>query len=422
MDDAFADSSVERAANAGGAGYDLDASQDWPPSHIAHYDYDAQYMSGNNSFVDINVDEDPMLGDIKSAEEMGLLSGDIELADQYKPEYLQKKQNNSNLLGRPKKNNNNKLLPHKQNKQRNGNPPKNNYEDAIMKQASGLKSAFRDKLSSQTKDQMDKYAAPSFETNLGLSAWCTALFYWIPIRYLAWLGSMALFVLPFLDVRFQSGMTFVEWLLYWYIQLFAIVAIFVESPTWILTKRIQLTIYKWCRILRRTWGRALFYISISLLTFAELQGGAKITLSMFAGIYMCILSVIMLFFSMLSAKQYRLMRLYMATGGNLNGKQIVKLVGDEYQDNADNAKKVENVDYDKMVSRVASYFNELDQDRDGRIGAAELHAFAEQALRRNLSNAERYTLQTFLDNGCNGFISKTDWIQQFCDYGPVSFL
>ena len=243
MDDVFADSAVERAANQN--------DPDWPPQHIAHYDYDA-HLSPSNSLVDMNLedDEDPMLGDIKSAEEQGLLSGDIEMADQYKPKIHQNKSKNNN-----KRKNKNNLGQH-----------------VMIQHASGLKDAFNNKLSSQTKQQQNVHLPPDFRSNLGISAWCIALFYWIPIRYLCFMGSMALFILPFLDVRFQTGITFVEWLLYWYIQLFAIIAIFIESPTWILTRKIQLTIYKWCRILRRTWGRAVFYISISLLTFAELQG------------------------------------------------------------------------------------------------------------------------------------------------------
>ena len=263
MDDAFADSAVERAANR----YNNNDDEDWPPQHIAHYDYDAQSANNNNanndSFVDMNLDEDPMLGDVKSSEEMGLLSGDIEVADQYKPKPQRLLNDNNNNQKKSKRSPNRPGGGKKMNKQQI-------QRAIIMQQASGLKAAFRDKLSSQTKSQQNVYQPPS--SNLGCQAWCIALFYWIPIRYLCFMGSLALFILPFFDVRFQSGMSFNEWLLYWYIQLFAIVAIFIESPTWILTRKIQLTIYKWCRILRRTWGRACFYITISLLTFAELQG------------------------------------------------------------------------------------------------------------------------------------------------------
>ena len=135
-----------------------------------------------------------------------------------------------------------------------------------------------------------------------------------------------------------------------------------------------------------------------------------ITLSMFAGIYMTALSLLMLAFSVMAAKQYRLMYEYMASGGSEE-----RLIGDEFQGN-------DGLDAQKLYSRVSSYFNELDHDRDGKIGAGELHSFAEHALKRNLSNAERYTIQLFLDCSCQGYITKEDWCKQFCTYNDVTFL
>eukprot|EP01084_Bolivina_argentea_P128356 226890_1 len=91
--DAFADSAVERAANQGGAL--LDISQEWPPKHIINYDYDG-HLSGGNSLVDMNLNEDdePMLGDIKSAEEQPLVSGDIDIDPRYN------KKNRNKLLSK----------------------------------------------------------------------------------------------------------------------------------------------------------------------------------------------------------------------------------------------------------------------------------------------------------------------------------
>jgi hypothetical protein len=375
---AFADSGVEKAVN-----------DQWPPQHIAQYDYDAQ--SGANSLVEMNLDEDNDCELGMAVEEQGLISGDmIDVDAAYQPK------------------NDNKSPQNMKRRVKSSAARGKINQNMVMQQASGLKRHFQSKLSSESKHQMNVHSAP--EANMGVCAWCVALFYWIPIRYLAWLGAMALFILPFLDVKFQSGITFVEWLLYWYIQLFALIAIFIESPTWILTRKVQLNLYKYCRLLRRTWGRAFFYIIVSMLTFAELQGGTVMTLSMFAGIYMSALSVLMLMFSVMAAKQYRLMYSYMASGGSEE-----RLIGDEFQGDL-------HVDADKLYSRVASYFNELDHDRDGKIGANELHSFAEHALRRNLSNAERYTIQLFLDCSCNGYITKQDWCKQFCSYHDVTFL
>ena len=57
-------------------------------------------------------------------------------------------------------------------------------------------------------------------------------------------------------------------------------------------------------------------------------------------------------------------------------------------------------------------FDELDNDSDARIGSAEITKAANQAA-RDLSNSERQAIQTFLDESCNGFVSKEDWMKQF---------
>ena len=65
-------------------------------------------------------------------------------------------------------------------------------------------------------------------SNSSIQRWCTALFYWIPIRHLCFVGNLALFIFPFLDNKFGSTINFIEWLLYWYIQIFAIIGLFIE--------------------------------------------------------------------------------------------------------------------------------------------------------------------------------------------------
>ena len=145
-----------------------------------------------------------------------------------------------------------------------------------------------------------------------------------------------------------------------------------------------------------------------------MSGGTRVTLSMLAGIYMIGVALIMLVFSMMAAKQYRLMFWYMATGGNVQNREQ-KLVGDDYGDEEDGG-------VNKLESRVSSYFDALDGNGSGRIGAGELHQFAEESLKRHLSNTERYTIQMFLDCSCNGYVSKQDWIKQFCHYNRVRFL
>merc|ERR1719273_1676115 len=73
------------------------------------------------------------------------------------------------------------------------------------------------------------------------STYCSAIFYWVPMRSLCFVGAVMLFVFPFLDNKF-SQQSVIQWFLGWYIQGFAILAMFIESPTWWLTKKVQLSI------------------------------------------------------------------------------------------------------------------------------------------------------------------------------------
>eukprot|EP01083_Nonionella_stella_P242052 844677_1 len=168
--------------------------------------------------------------------------------------------------------------------------------------------------------------------------YCTQIFYWIPIRSLCFFGAVALFILPFLDDKFGSP-TVIEWFLGWYIQAFAILSMFIESPTWWLTKKIQLWVFFYARFLRRTSGRAGFYITLSILTFAGIHD--KATITMFAGIYMIIISFVMLLFSRLAAKQLHTMYNYMLDGDyNMLDKELINTLNNYYnQIDTDRSKK-----------------------------------------------------------------------------------
>jgi len=193
-----------------------------------------------------------------------------------------------------------------------------------------------------------------------------------------------------------------QWFLGWYIQAFAILAMFIESPTWWLTKRVQLRVYFFARFLRRTSGRAFFYISLSVMAFAE---GVSIT--MIAGIYLLMVAMLMLLFSRLAAKQLHQMHDYM----RVNGQQQM----------AD-----QNVDLDVDQKALAqlffAYYNGVDFEKSRKIGSQNLHKFAEQSLSRKLSNSERYTIQCYLDVSCVGYITPEDWVKQFMKSKTVKFL
>eukprot|EP00484_Ammonia_sp_Unknown_P026705 CAMPEP_0197037552 /NCGR_PEP_ID=MMETSP1384-20130603/14730_1 /TAXON_ID=29189 /ORGANISM="Ammonia sp." /LENGTH=327 /DNA_ID=CAMNT_0042467867 /DNA_START=50 /DNA_END=1033 /DNA_ORIENTATION=+ len=235
-------------------------------------------------------------------------------------------------------------------------------------------------------------------------AWMSGIFYWIPIRHLCFIGNVALFVFPILDARF-STLNFIEYMLSWYIWIFALIGMLIESPTWVLTKWLQLKIFFFARFLRRASGRAFFYTTVSIMTFAGVQ--EHVTWSMFAGLYMMMASCLLMVFSLLAAKKLHLMYSYM-----VYSDAAVQINGNEMEQK--HASNEEN-----KIS--ATYFS-LDHNRSKRIGAEELYSFSEQSLNRKLSNSERYTLQCYLDVTCNGFITPQDWTRQFLNSQKVKFL
>jgi len=243
------------------------------------------------------------------------------------------------------------------------------------------------------------YAAspsPSSSSDTKLSqcqSYLTSMFYWVPIRSLCLLGCVCMFVFPFIDDKFSSP-TFIQYLLGWYIQFFAIIGMFMESPTWWLTKKAQLSIFSWARFLRRTSGRAFFYFTVALLTFAPVKEDG-VNLTFCVGVYMLCVSALMMVFSRLAAKQLHLMFGFMRNSGKEMGH---------------------------AEEQFGAFYEQIDVRRTGKVGSAELHAFAEQSLRRKLSNSENYTIRLYLDCSCLGYVTPEDWTKQFMNTKRVKFL
>ena len=69
---------------------------------------------------------------------------------------------------------------------------------------------------------------------------------------------------------------------------------------------------------------------------------------------------------------------------------------------------------DELLMKFEKKYVELTQNNASgeKLGSSEVIKLAEEAGRK-LSNAERYAIQTFLDESCNGHVSKEDFIKQF---------
>jgi len=225
------------------------------------------------------------------------------------------------------------------------------------------------------KTQSDQHEAPPPPT------FCIKLMNWFPIRLFAFGGGVLLLVAPILDLLFSKP-SFIQVFIYIYLMGFGVVAISVESPTWKMTRALQLKIFFWFRLMSRMWGRAWFYLFVAILCFAGADSGAIFTI--IAGVVLLLVSICSFIFSRMAGKKFARLREFVAAGA----------------------------EGDQMVGRFMRKFDELDKGgKEGTIGSVEIVTVMEQAG-RTISNSERHALQTFLDESCNGYVSKEDWMKQ----------
>jgi len=228
------------------------------------------------------------------------------------------------------------------------------------------------------RTQSDQHAAP------GPPSFCIKLINWFPIRFFAFCGGVGLIVAPILDFLISSP-AFIQGFIYIYLMGFGFVAVSVESPTWKLTRVFQLKFFFWFRLLSRMWGRAWFYLFISILCYAGVETDSAGIFVPMLGAYLTVISIASFVFSRMAGKKFARIREFIAAGSE----------GDE------------------MEGRFMRKFDELDVGGvAGTIGSPEIVKVAQQAG-REISNSERHAIQTFLDESCNGHVSKEDWMKQF---------
>jgi len=228
------------------------------------------------------------------------------------------------------------------------------------------------------KTQADQHEAPPPPT------FCIKMFNWFPLRLFSFFGGILLIGSPILDLAFAKKTPAIQFFIYVYLVAFGVITSIVESPTWKFSRFFQLKLFFWFRLLSRMWGRAWFYLFVSILCYGGANSETGAIFTVIAGVYITIISILSFIFSRLAGKKFARMREYIAAG-------------------------TENED---MEGRFMRKFDELDNDSDGNIGSAEIVTAAAQAA-RELTNSERHAIQTFLDESCNGYVSKEDWMKQF---------
>jgi len=238
----------------------------------------------------------------------------------------------------------------------------------------------------------DASADPETQTNDATPAqppppsWCEKCFNWFPIRSLCFLGGLVLIACCCLDFAFNGSDSFIQWILRLYLIFFGAIMAIVESPTWRFTRGIQLRVFFWFRILSRMWGRAWFYLFISILCFAEFSRENWGEFTVTAGFYLfCVCTIFSFIFSRFGATKLNRMYAFVASGA----------------------------EGEALKTQLESKFDELAAvTHDLRLGSQEIAKLAKDAG-RELSNGERHVIQTYLDESCNGYVNKEDFVKQF---------
>ena len=206
-----------------------------------------------------------------------------------------------------------------------------------------------------TKTQQDHNAAPP------PPPFCIKLMNWFPIRLAAFGGGILLLVCPILDFIIGKP-AFIQAFIYIYLMGFGIVVVCCESPSFKGMRKAQLGIFFWFRLMSRMWGRAWFYLFVSILCFSGVGGGGGGGFTLVAGIYLMVICIASFVFSRMAGKKFARLREFIAAGA----------------------------EGDQMVGRFMRKFDELDKGgKEGTIGSAEIVKVMAEAG-RTISNSERH--------------------------------
>jgi hypothetical protein len=209
---------------------------------------------------------------------------------------------------------------------------------------------------------------------------------WFPLRWFLFGAGFGLTILAIVDMGVNgTKVKGIGDLVFFYIFCIGIVIMIVEVPVTRLTRSCQLGIYFWFRLLSRLWGRAWFYLFISLLCFAQLP--SLFTATTFGGLYLIFLVPVMFVVSRIAALKYQRIFVFVAAGTEGPQRDV----------------------------RFEQKFDELDIAKTGFIDSVAIVKLADQAG-RTLSNSERHAIQTFLDASSFGRVSKEDFVKQFREY------
>jgi len=217
-------------------------------------------------------------------------------------------------------------------------------------------------------------------------SWIVRCFNWMPLRWFLFSAGLLFVATTILDMAvYGDKVEGIGNLVFFYIFCIGFLMMIIEAPAMKLTRGCQLGIFFWFRLLSRMWGRAWFYLFNAFLCFSQYPDTYPI--SSFIAMYLIALIIIMFVVSRSAAQKYQRIFVYVSAG-------------------------TEGPEREK---RFEAKFDQLDVAKTGYITSTNIVQLATEAG-RSLSNSERHAIQTFLDQGCNGKVSKEDFLKQFREY------
>merc|ERR1719510_2878666 len=159
----------------------------------------------------------------------------------------------------------------------------------------------------QAKTQQDHNEAPP------PPPFCLKLLAWFPIRMAALIGGGLLLLCPILDFIFSKP-KFIQAFIFIYLIGFGVVALASEALPLKAFRKMQLGIFFWFRLMSRMWGRAWFYLFVSILCFAGVESDSGAVFTVIAGVYLLIISISSFCFSRMAGKKFARLREFIAAG------------------------------------------------------------------------------------------------------------
>ena len=245
---------------------------------------------------------------------------------------------------------------------------------------------------------------------------CNKGYNWFPLGIFAWLSGWLLIICAIADMITQRT-GFIEFWLYVYLIIGAILIIIIDMPISLTIKvasviKFQLIIFDWIKLWRRIWGRSILYL-IMMITCASFLANDDDpsefrSVPWIAGLYLLVIIVLSVIFSVIAAKKYNAVREYIIKATVISKDVSQPLIGN---DDDEEQKEMTDNDDELVMKKFISKFDALDVNKNGKLGMDEIANLGEECGNA-FSASEKYAVFLLLDKECNGEITKPEWIMQ----------